>query len=200
MRAVIFGNGDINDYERVSRYIRSGDLIICADGGQRHASALGIEPDVVIGDFDSSEKPKGNVMAYPVRKDFTDGELCVRYANGRGCGEVLLLGMTGSRYDHMLSNILMLRQCEKGYMADDSNEIYYLKNELELNGKKGMTLSIIPVKGDLSGIVTSGLEYPLRGETLFFGESRGNSNVITEDRCRISVSAGEGVVIVNNGE
>ena len=200
MRAVIIGNGDITDYERMSRYIRNGDLIICADGGQRHAEGLGVKPDMVIGDFDSSERPSGNVKAYPVRKDFTDGELCVRYAAEQGCDEVLLLGMTGSRYDHMLTNIFMLRQCKKGYMADDKNEIYYLKNELELKDKKGMTLSIIPVNGDLSGIVTSGLEYPLRGETLYFGESRGNSNVIVEDSCRISVSGGEGVVIVNNGE
>ena len=53
---------------------------------------------------------------------------------------------------------------------------------------------------DLEGITTQGLEYPLHDETLFFGESRGNSNVVTDDTCIIEVRSGMGIVIINTGD
>ena len=56
------------------------------------------------------------------------------------------------------------------------------------------------VLSDLEGITTQGLEYPLHDETLFFGESRGNSNVVTDDTCIIEVRSGMGIVIINNGD
>lgn len=204
MRAVIIGNGMVRSYEKLKKYIRTDDCIICADGGINHAAKLNIIPDILIGDFDSSDPSllpkKIRRIEYPSRKDFTDGELCVKYAAEHGYDEVLLLAMTGTRADHTLNNMLMLSQCERGMLADEYNEIYYLKNKIRIENKKGMTLSLIPVKGDLTGITTNGLEYPLNNETLYFGESRGNSNVIISDCCEITVSGGEGLVILNNGE
>ena len=38
------------------------------------------------------------------------------------------------------------------------------------------------------------------GGTLYFGEARGNSNVINEDSARITVKKGKGIVIISNGE
>ena len=202
MRSVIFGNGDIADYERVRSYMNDEDFIICADGGIRHAKALGILPDILIGDFDSSKPEESDVkrIEYPARKDFTDGELCVKYAIEKGYDEIVLMGMRGTRTDHTLTNMLMLSQCRCGMMIDDNNEIYYLKDKIIIENKKGKTLSIIPVKGDMCGITTAGLEYPLNNETLYFGESRGNSNVVIDDICEITVKSGEGFVIINNGE
>ena len=204
MRAVIFGNGEIRSYERIRSYIKDDDFIICADGGIRHVSEMGIKPDILIGDFDSSNpdelKCDAERIVYPTRKDFTDGELCVKYANENGFDEVMLLAMTGRRADHTLTNLLMLSQCGRGCAVNEDNEIYYIKNRIEINNKKGMTLSIIPLRGDLRGITSSGLEYPLNNDTLYFGESRGNSNVIISDFCEIEVTEGEGAVILNNGE
>ena len=81
MRAVIIGNGEINDYEYISSKLRKSDYIICADGGYRHASPLGIKPDVLIGDMDSIENNDfdGDIINLPIRKDFTDSEVCVKY-------------------------------------------------------------------------------------------------------------------------
>ena len=75
-----------------------------------------------------------------------------------------------------------------------------IKDSLELKGYKGKTLSIIPVFGNLEGITTCGLEYPLDNETLYFAQSRGNSNVVTDDECKIEVKSGIGLIIINNGE
>lgn len=201
MRAVVIGNGDINDYEYISSLIRNDDTIICADGGLRHAEAMGLITNVAIGDFDSYKSDiKVKKFVYPERKDYTDGELAVQYAIDNGYDEIMLLGMTGKRLDHTLTDILLLSKYENSYLIDDYNEVHIVSSKLVLREKKGKTLSIIPVLSDLEGITTQGLEYSLHDETLFFGESRGNSNVVTDDTCIIEVRSGMGIVIINNGD
>lgn len=203
MRAVIIGNGSVEDHNYIRSLIRDDDTVICADGGLRHAAAMGLHADIAIGDFDSSDKDESvKTYEFPVRKDYTDGELAVDYAIEHGFDSILLIGMTGSRIDHMLTNIFLLFKADNIVMADEHNELYAVRGggKLVLSGKKGRTLSIIPAGGDLCGIYTEGLEYPLRGETLFFGHSRGNSNVITEDVCSVSAESGTAVIAVNGGE
>lgn len=201
MRAVIIGNGTINNYEYIKSRLMSDDFIICADGGLRHAKTMGIRPDIAIGDFDSSVQDK-NVKSrvYPVRKDFTDGELAMNYAIEQGYDEIMLLGMSGDRLDHTLTDIMLLSRHEGAYLVDDKNEVRIVKSGLSLTGYRGKTLSIIPVYGDLHGVTTEGLEWPLSNETLHFASSRANSNVIVSDKCAISVKSGMGVVVINDGE
>ncbi|MGM9937327.1 MAG: thiamine diphosphokinase [Candidatus Ornithomonoglobus sp.] len=201
MRAVVIGNGTIKDYSYIKSRLCTGDFIICADGGLRHAKKLGIRPDIAIGDFDSSEKDETvKTYVYPTRKDFTDGELAINYAIDNGYDEIMLLAMSGDRLDHTLTDIFLLSKHEGAYLVDDKNEIHIVRSVLRLTGFKGKTLSIIPVYGDMLGVSTSGLEWQLNNETLFFGESRGNSNVVTDDFCIISVKRGMGAVIINDGE
>lgn len=197
MRAVIIGNGDIKDYQYIKSKINGDDFIICADGGYNHAEKMGIVPDVLIGDFDSAknfEKVKDRIE-YPKRKDFTDGELAVMYAIDNGYENIVLIAMTGNRFDHSIADILLLEKCKNGVLIDDNNEIYLLKDKLSLNGKKGQTLSIIPIKDNAVGITTDGLEYPLNDETLYFGSSRGISNVMLADKCDITIKSGMALVI-----
>ena len=200
MRAVIIGNGNIRDYEYIRSKIRTDDFIICADGGLRQAKMLGLKPDVAVGDFDSAKKDSSvKTYEYPTRKDYTDGELAVDYAIDNGFDEIILIAMTGSRIDHTIENILLLTKHENMRLIDDDNEIFIVSERLELNGIKGKTLSIVPISGNLEGVSSSGLEYPLNDETLFFAESRGISNVVTEDTCIITARHGIGIVIINNG-
>lgn len=201
MRAVIIGNGEIRDYKYIKSKLRDDDFIICADGGLRHINNLGINADIAIGDFDSAEKSDYiKNYVYPPEKDFTDGELAVNYAIDNGYSEILLLAMTGSRLDHTFTNIFQLTKSGNISLIDDDNEVHIIKNTLEIKGMKGATLSIIPVYRNLVGVTSTGLYYPLINETLYFGQSRGNSNVITDDICTISVSDGIGIVFINNGE
>ena len=158
MRAVIIGNGDIKDYQYIKSKIN--DFIICADGGYNHAEKMGIVPDVLIGDFDSAknfEKVKDRIE-YPKRKDFTDGELAVAYAVDNGYEDIVLIAMTGDRFDHSIADILLLEKCK-------------------------------------NGVTTDGLEYPLNDETLYFGSSRGISNVMLADKCNITIKSGMALVI-----
>ncbi len=197
MRAVIIGNGQINDYEYIKSKIRSADFIICADGGYNHALKMGITPDILIGDLDSAENIGAGIekLRYPERKDFTDGELAIDYALKKGYGDILLLSMTGDRADHTITDILLMTKCANACMIDDNNEIYILRDKLKIEGKKGDTVSIVPIGGDVSGVTTEGLEYPLDRETLYFGASRGVSNVMNEDGCAITAENGIALVI-----
>ncbi len=197
MRAVIIGNGDIKNYEYIKGKIRKNDFIICADGGYNHAVKMGINPDALIGDFDSAKgfKSVEDRIEYPVRKDYTDGELAVTYAAEHGYDEIMLIAMSGDRFDHTMADVLLLDKCKRGVLADDNNEIYLLKDELLIKGRKGQTLSIIPIKGDARGLVTEGLEYPLCDETLYFASSRGISNVMLSEECRIKIKSGMALVV-----
>ena len=199
MRAVIIANGKVFDYEKIKKYIKKDDYIICADGGYDHAIKLGVTPDVLIGDMDSV-KSKGlqvEKIVYPKRKDWTDSEIVIDYARGKGFDELVLLGFTGGRTDHMLTNIFMLaRNADIDMLiADENSEIKLAKKDNIVFGKKGDIVSIIPINGNLENVSTENLEYPLNTETLYFGEGRGVSNVMTSDKCRITIGAGQGLII-----
>ncbi len=201
MRAVIIGNGEIKDYDYIRSKINDGDYIICADGGLRHLESLKIKADLAIGDFDSSKvRDDIECITYPRDKDFTDGEIALDYAMDKGYDEIVMIGMTSSRLDHTLTNILLTARDSNIYIIDDKNEIYSLSRKLILEGKKGKTLSIIPIFGNLTGVTLKGLKYGVTNDILFFGSSRGNSNVIIDDKCEIAVKDGIGIVIVNDGE
>lgn len=196
-RAVIIGNGNVQDYNYLKNKICDTDFIICADGGYNHAVKMGIEPDVLIGDFDSAinYETVADRIEYPKRKDFTDGELAVMYAKERGFDNIVLTAMTGDRLDHTIADILLLAKCKNGMLIDDNNEIYLLRDEIEISGRKGQIISVIPISLDTEGVATSGLEYPLCDETLYFASSRGVSNVMIEDKCKISIKKGMALVI-----
>lgn len=201
MRAVIIGNGVISNYDKIKKKLRSDDYIICADGGYNHAKQLGVKPSVVIGDMDSigDNDYDGEIINLPVRKDFTDSEVCVKYILLKHFDEVMMLGFTGKRQDHAISNMLLLKQFAdaetKAYIVDEYNEIYCANSENTLYGKKGDIVSIIPIMDNLLGVTTKGLGYPLNDETLVFGETRGVSNFMTADKCTITIQSGFGFII-----
>lgn len=199
MRAVILANGEIKSYERLKPYLKKGDYVICADGGLRHAEPLGLSPDLVMGDMDSVSKLPEHIkkMVFPVRKDATDGQIVIEYALGQGFSELLLLGFFGGRADHFLTNVFLLtKTCEiDALMVENGCEIRLCKRENIISGKPGDVISILPLSETLSGITTKGLDYPLQNGTLYFGDSRGNSNMMTESECRISVRQGMGLII-----
>lgn len=202
MRAVLFANGNPVCREKVRQWVRPEDTVICADGGLGLADKLGFVPDVVLGDFDSlpaGVEVQRQWLRYPVQKDFTDGELAVEYALEKGFEELLLIGFTGTRMDHTLANLFLLKKIaehgRKAVILDDYNEIYLLTDTLALTGNAGDIVSILPLTEKLEGVVTEGLYYPLRKETLFFSQSRGVSNVMEGQQCRITAEKGYALVI-----
>ena len=203
MRAVVIGNGKINDYVYIRSLIAEDDFIICADGGVRHAKALGITPHVAIGDFDSGTEPDHNevkVIKYPTDKLYTDGELAMSYARDNGYDEIMVLGMTGDRLDHTFSNIFNLTQYPGSYLIDDKNEVRIVTDRLVIEGKRGKTFSFLPVSGELCGITLKGFRWELDNADHKFGIPRGISNIITSDHAEMTIKSGIAIVVINDGE
>jgi thiamine pyrophosphokinase len=204
MRAVIFANGVLTKPEKARSVLRSGDLIIAADGGARHCSSLGIKPDIVIGDFDSLDPDEmsaleaagARLVRYPIRKDFTDLELAIQFANEKDAEEVLVLGALGSRWDQTLANLLLPAARAYSIMhiriLDGSQEISLIQADqtLSLSGQPGDIVSLLPLGGNVQGVTTKGLEYPLVYETLYFGATRGISNVMLDRQAEIKLKSG----------
>jgi thiamine pyrophosphokinase len=200
LRAVIFANGG---FTRPPEFLPD-DMIIAADGGARHCIRLGIKPDLVVGDFDSIEKDELDqllalgckLIRYPTHKDFTDLELALQHAHQHGATEVLVLAALGRRWDQTLANVLLpAGQAYTGLkvrLLDGPQEILLVhpRQTLELHGEPGDTLSLIPLMGDATGITTGNLEYPLQGETLHFGSTRGVSNVMQAKTATVYLETG----------
>jgi thiamine pyrophosphokinase len=206
--AVVIGHGDLEVSAEIEELIAGADLIIAADGGAAAAVAQGWWPHLVVGDLDSLpptvraevEAHGARVIQHPARKDETDTELALRVALAEGAGEIYLLGATGSRLDHTLGNVLLLGTAElspaRVTILASRQRILAIRDQAEITGRPGDVVSLLPVGGDVTGIWTTGLEYPLRGETLPFGTPRGISNVLTAPRATVRVGGGVLIAVV----
>lgn len=206
MRIAIISSGSIYDYEGCKERLTQVQKIICADGGTRHAYNMGIVPDVIIGDMDSStdeyikhfQELKIPFIKYSRNKDKTDTHICLEYALEL-CDEVLLFGATGTRLDHTLANISILRlAADRGKMAciiDENNEIYVIKDTIRLEGKKGDILSLIPISTKVEGVTLKGTHYPLQDAKMELGNPYGVSNIFKQDSIEVFISSGYLAVI-----
>ena len=121
MKCVIIANGDLEYTNDIIGVIKDAQLIISADGGARHLRILNILPHVMIGDFDSIhpedkqffKEKQVKTLTFPPRKDHTDSELCVSWALENNATQITLLGVTGTRLDHTLANIFLLKKLAK---------------------------------------------------------------------------------------
>jgi len=207
MKCVIIANGDLEYSEKTAGIIREAGLIVCADGGIRHLKALRLLPHIIIGDFDSAlpedklyfEEKKIKIISYPSRKNETDMELCVAWALLNHATDITLLGATGTRLDHTLANIYLLKKLAgRGIPAriiDKHNTIHVVTDQIEFKGRPGEFLSLLPITEKAAGIMIQGVEYPLANATVEMGSSLGISNVFKETTALVSVREGALMVI-----
>jgi len=202
MRAAIIANGPMPKPPFHRHLVGEKDLVVCVDGGAENAIALGLEPQVVIGDMDSIEvslreqlyEAGCRFVKYPSRKDETDSELAVRYALSQGATELVILAALGGRIDHTLANVMLLALPEledvEVRVVEGDQEVILIRDDAVIEGQRGETLSLLPLSGDVGGIYTEGLEYALHNGTLKFGAARGVSNVLTAPKARVRVGSG----------
>jgi thiamine pyrophosphokinase len=171
------------------------------DGGLRHVLALGLSPDLVIGDMDSADPadlsrvPDASIKRFSPHKDETDLELALNAAAEQGCDTIRVLAAVGDRLDQTLSNVYLLalpalRGRDARLVSGAQTSWLAYPGRLTVSGAAGDTLSLIPLTGEVAAVVTQGLEYPLRREDLYFGPARGVSNVLTGSTAEVSFSQG----------
>ena len=184
------------------------DLVIAADGGARHAAALGRPIDLWVGDGDSlgaagieALRAAGvPIELARVDKDESDTELAIVAAARAGASRVTILGaLGGARVDHGLANVwLLAHQALAGRdvaLVDDAARIRLLSaGRHDLGGRIGDLVSLFPFGGDAGGLTTRGLRYPLTDEGLRSGPARGLSNV--RDAADAAITVGSGQVLV----
>ena len=200
-RAVIVSGGSVVDYGFVRAQIRDADTVICADSGYNHAAKMQLSVSVVVGDLDSvGELPcRMPFVRYPTHKDLTDTEIAIDYARLKGFKDFLLVAATGSRLDHTLTNILLLKDFllrgENAIIIDEHNKVMLTDSQISLQEPPGSIVSLVPLF-DCYGVTTKYLEYPLQDAELFVGKGLGVSNVITRSNALISIEDGLLLVIV----
>ena len=176
--------------------------VVAADGGLERAVSLGLEVDVVVGDLDSvspaalarAEAAGTRVVRHPAAKDATDLELALDEAVALGARRVLVVGSGGGRLDHLLASLLVLgsdryEALEMDALVGDAL-VHVIRGTRRLRGTPGDVVTLLPLGGSAEGVTTEGLEYPLSGETLEPGSSRGVSNVFTAAGVRVTVERG----------
>ncbi len=189
--------------------VREGDLVIAVDGGYLYCQALSIEPDVVIGDFDSLEESYAAqieengaqrlIRLSPV-KDDTDTLAAIRLGLKEGYREFHLYGAAGGRLEHTLANLqclLFLKQeGAVGYLWDASSMILLIENEsVSFRPEMEGLLSVFAVGGKAEGVTEKGLRYKLEDAVLSDAFPIGISNVFTGEKAEVSVKNGKLLLI-----
>jgi thiamine pyrophosphokinase len=206
MRVLIISNGDIKDYDFYKNLTKEVDIVICADGGANHAYQMKLKPHLIVGDLDSIKEEvlefyenKGvKIEKYSPMKDETDTQLAMIKAIELGAKEIIFTGVFGERFDHSYANLslllYLLNRNIKGKIINEKNEIYLIDKFLEIEGKKGELLSLLPYSKDVKGIYTKGLFYALSGQSMDLEMPYGISNVFIEDKATIKIE--EGLLLV----
>jgi thiamine pyrophosphokinase len=188
--------------------VPTADVVIAADSGLEHAQLLGVPVDLVIGDLDSVAPSALDaaiaagvaVERHPAAKDATDLELALDAALERGVTAVHVVGIAGGRLDHFLANVLLLASPRYRSARVDAHvgdaHVTVVHDRAELAGTPGDLCSLLPLGGPAAGVRTEGLRYPLRGELLPPGTTRGVSNEFLHARAAVSLEGGVLLAIV----
>lgn len=203
MNILVFANGELTLGEWIRPYLNRASALIAADGGLHHLQSLHRKPDVVIGDMDSIDPPlltelraEGvKLIVHPTDKDASDLELTLKYAAANYDGEILVLGALGGRLDQLLANVLLLTDPElQGRVVkivQEHQQAWVITPGVErFMGNVGDLVSLLPLQGDAHIERTAGLKWQLRDEKLIYGQSRGISNIMTEEIAAIEVKQG----------
>ena len=186
----------------VAPAVPQGAVVVAADSGLEHAWRLGLDVSVLVGDLDSAspeavadaESAGVRVERHPAEKDATDLELALDAGLRLEPSRIVVLAGDGGRLDHLLSALLLLGSSRYASVAITAHfgraRVDVIRGEGELGGEPGELLSLVALHGPAEGVRTEGLLYPLDGETLEPGSSRGVSNVLTSRTARVSVEHG----------
>ncbi len=185
----------------------AGSRVIAADSGMRHALALGLTPELWVGDFNSvppalAERfPDVPRQAFPAEKDKTDGELAVQQAIGLGATRLILAGAFGGpRADHAflhLAQAVVLAEAGIAVLLTSGAQegLPLLPGRMELDHPDGTLFSVVGFT-PLAGLSLSGVKWPLEGVDLPFGSSLTISNVV-RGRAAATLASGRALVIAH---
>lgn len=181
------------------------DMIIAADGGLRYLEKAGINPDVIIGDFDSlGINPEGeNVIRLKPEKDITDMHAAVSIGLEKGYNKFKLYGALGGRIDHSLANIQLTASLSqrniKAEICDKKSYITAITNGcIRFDSSRKGYISVFSHSDVSEGVSIDGLKYELNNSDLKNTFPLGVSNEFIGKPSEISVRSGTLIIVIFN--
>lgn len=209
MKTLIVTGGKIN-INFLKNHLKSNkyDIIIAVDKGLESLYNLEINPNYIVGDFDSIdnnilvkyENSNIKIKRLIPEKDLTDTESALELAVNLNSTDITIVGATGTRLDHVLANIHILKiPLEKNIKAkiiDVNNEIELINKSIRIEKNNDFKyISLIPLTTEVEGVTIKGMKYTLKDYTLKIGNSLGVSNEKTEQVAEISLKKGILIII-----
>ena len=201
--ALILANGKPPTKRLFKKYLASADWFICADGGANTAARFDCIPDLIIGDLDSIKKETlDDFRRVDVKKlkdqNSTDLEKALTAAIRKKYKEIIVLGATGGRLDHAIGNLsALIKFSRKAHISfiDNTGIFFSVNHSIEFNLPVGTVISLLPLSR-CSGIVTKGLKWNLKNESLELGVRESTSNVVLSSSVKIKVQKGRLITFV----
>ena len=201
-RCVIIGGADISDYEYVRNILKKDDYIMMCDSGLKHMQALGVTPDLIVGDFDSHCNPQMDVetIVLPCEKDDTDTFFAVKEGLKRGFCDFLLLGAAGGRLDHTLGNVSILMYLDSlgktAVLADDYADMEIVSRKAAYIEDSYRYFSLLNISGKAKGVGIENAKYPLDNAEITCEYAYGVSNeVLPGKTAKVTVADGKLLLI-----
>ena len=204
--ALILSGAPDSDILYVKQFLEehSSVRIVCADAGMRHLPALGVSPDLLVGDFDSGFVPDYDceIIRLIPEKDDTDTMHALQVVMERGCTRVWIACATGGRLDHLLANLSLCEyaaahQCECTIL-DGQNLVQFLAPGVDVCVPKTGAyryFSIIPLDRQLQGLCISGAKYPVQHATVERCQMYTVSNEVTANEAIVRIESGYALLI-----
>lgn len=210
-RCIIIAAGDLTVG---SIHVNEEDLVIAADGGLSYCSVLEVEPDLIIGDFDSvSEQEREaisllkqqipeRIITLPHEKDDTDTLAAIKIGLANGYDRFLIYGGTGGRLEHTWANVQSLLYLKNhgavGYLMDGSGMICVLQNEeVKLRDNLEGYLSLFALGKEAKGVTIRGMKYELENAVVTNDYPVGISNEFIGKEASVKVEDGELLMIIS---
>lgn len=212
-RTLLFSGGRIN-LSFAAEYLKGQvfDSVVCADSGLHAAYQLKMPVSFFLGDFDSvnpevlkyyqSGEQQAKWMQYPAAKDYTDTHMVIEWILAQGAEDIVILGATGGRMDHFLSNVHSLvpalKQGVDAYLVDENNRIRLLDHDCVIEREElyGKYISLLPLTETVTGLTLTGMAYPVEDFSLEMGNPRAISNELAEGESRGRIEMRSGIVIL----
>lgn len=193
---VLLNGSEPSIFPNLSEY----DIVCAIDGAYNHFETKNIIPDLVTGDFDSIQNiPSSVEIINTPDQNFTDFDKALMILKERGFVTIDVYGGSGKEHDHFLGNISTALQWKvilNITFFDDFGSYFFIKKNIKLTNLKGRNISLIPFP-IAHEIITEGLLYPIKNETLTFGKRIGTRNIASENEIKISFKSGELLIYVS---
>lgn len=201
----IFGGAKIENYGFIK--IPNDAFIIAADSGISHLKGFGVEPNIIMGDFDSCEVPTEyncEIVRFKPEKDDTDLMIAVKKALSLGFDKIFILGATGGRFDHTIAALQTLEYIYEhgsyGALFDENNAVYIQGvGKSRYKADKNCYFSVLSLT-DESVVSISGTKYELQHSVIARSFPLGVSNEFVKEYAEIELSKGKVLIIYSKKE